>query len=78
MTEFTMLDIRKHSDRLISGLRKGESYLLSFRGTPIGRILPLQADRSIQSDDPIYSLSEIASHGKGSLTSEEADKMIYG
>lgn len=46
--EFTVKDLRYHTRRIVERLRRGESSTVTFRGRPVGRIVPLtRADRRI-------------------------------
>ena len=76
MKSVSMLEFRKHADAVLKQVVKGHSFVLTYRGKPIARLEPIAQNR-IDTDDPIYGLTEIAESG-GSLTNAEMDKIIYG
>jgi prevent-host-death family protein len=76
MKSVTMLEFRKEADRVLKQVAQGQSFVLTYRGKPIARLEPI-AQNTIDANDPIYSLTEIAESG-GSLTNEEIDKILYG
>jgi prevent-host-death family protein len=76
MKTITMLDFRRDAERVLAKVRKGERLVLTHRGKPVARLEPIQGE-SIESDDPFYSLCELAEPG-GSLTNPQIDEILYG
>ena len=76
MRSVSMLEFRQHADTVLKQVVKGHSFVLTYRGRPIARLEPIE-QKTIEADDPIYGLTDIAESG-GSLTNEAMDKMIYG
>ena len=79
MKTITMLELRRKAGAVIQGLGQGESYVLSYRGRVVGKITPWQRDDRPSDEDAVYRLGELAGEGTGSssLTSEEADRLLY-
>jgi antitoxin (DNA-binding transcriptional repressor) of toxin-antitoxin stability system len=76
MKSVSMLEFRKDAERVLQQVIKGRSFVLTYRGKAVARLEPL-GRQSIDPDDPIYRLTEIAESG-GALTNEEIDKIVYG
>ena len=76
MKSVSMLEFRQQADSVLKQVVKGQSFVLTYRGRPIARLEPIE-QKTIDGDDPIYGLTDIAASG-GSLTNEEMDKVIYG
>lgn len=77
MKTVTMLEFRRHADRVLRRLEGGERLLLTYRGRPVARLEPV-AGEAIRSDDPFYSLPVIDDPEARSLTNAEMDREIYG
>jgi len=76
MKTITMLEFRRQAERVLARVRKGERLVLTHRGKPVARLEPIQ-EESIESDDPFYSLCELAEPA-GSLTNPQIDEILYG
>jgi prevent-host-death family protein len=76
MRSVSMLDFRRDAARVLAKVRKGERLILTHRGRPVARLEPIR-DESIDPDDPIYSLCELA-ESAGSLTNRQIDEILYG
>ncbi len=50
--------------------------ILTYRGKAVLRLEPIR-EQAAGSDDPFYSLGQLASHATDALTNEEIDKVIY-
>jgi antitoxin (DNA-binding transcriptional repressor) of toxin-antitoxin stability system len=77
MKTISMLEFRKTAHAVLGGLRKGESYLLTYRGRPVATLEPVRPAK-LPADDPIYTLHEIASDDAVPLTNAEIDRAVYG
>jgi prevent-host-death family protein len=77
MESISMLEFRREAGSVLKRVRKGHAFVLTYRGTPVARLEPIPST-AISTDDPIYSLDEIASKHTGSLTNEEIDRIVYG
>jgi antitoxin (DNA-binding transcriptional repressor) of toxin-antitoxin stability system len=59
----------------VTPVEQGHSFILTYRGKPVARIEPIGRE-TISSEDPIYSLAELAVEA-GSMTNEEIDELLY-
>jgi antitoxin (DNA-binding transcriptional repressor) of toxin-antitoxin stability system len=71
-----MLEFRQDAEGVIRRLRSGERLLLTYRGKPVARLEPLEAEVAA-ADDPIYSLYQLADDETEPLTNDEIDALIY-
>jgi antitoxin (DNA-binding transcriptional repressor) of toxin-antitoxin stability system len=71
-----MLEFRRHAERIIAQVQKGERMILTRRGKPVARLEPIRGN-SVDADDPFYSLCELAEPA-GSLTNRRIDEILYG
>jgi prevent-host-death family protein len=76
MKTVSLLDFRRHAERILAKVQKGERLVLTRRGKPVARLEPIQGE-SIEPDDPFYALCELAEPA-GSLTNPQIDEIIYG
>ena len=76
MKTVSLLEFRKNAQATLQKVASGQSIVLTRRGQAIARLEPIRA-QTIQPDDPIYSLGDLAVKGD-SLTNEEMDREIYG
>jgi antitoxin (DNA-binding transcriptional repressor) of toxin-antitoxin stability system len=76
MKTVSLLEFRKNAQATLQKVAGGQSIVLTRRGQAIARLEPISA-QTIQPDDPIYSLGDLAVEGD-SLTNEEMDREIYG
>ena len=76
MKTVSMLEFRQQADAVLKQVVKGHSFVLTYRGRPIARLEPIKQN-SVDANDPIYGLTDIAEAG-GSLSNEEMDKILYG
>jgi prevent-host-death family protein len=76
MKSVSMLDFRKHADKIIAQVQKGQRLILTFRGKPVARLEPIQPT-SVPDDDPFYTLPQLSDHGE-SLTNKQIDDILYG
>lgn len=80
MKTLSMLELRQDSRSVISGLKNGESYELTYRGKVVGKLIPSILGASPTPDDPIYTLAELAepSPEREGLSNQDMDALIYG
>jgi prevent-host-death family protein len=76
MKEISMLDLRRDAERIIARVQRGECLTLTRRGKPVARLTPIP-DRTLDADDPFYSVCELAEPA-GSLTNGQIDEIVYG
>jgi antitoxin (DNA-binding transcriptional repressor) of toxin-antitoxin stability system len=76
LQEVSMVELRNGTEKILKGLRAGESYRLSYRGKPLARITPEPRDGQTAEDDPLYHFHELASEAQA-LTDAEMDASIY-
>ena len=76
MTTITMLQFRKDAEAILAKLRKGEGFLLTYRGRPVARLEPITT-AEISADDPFYSICDLATPQGESLTNQEIDRIVY-
>ena len=62
MKTISMLEFKKNSKQVISFAKQGVSMVMTYRGKPVLRLLPL-SDNKHSADDPFYRLSEMAEKG---------------
>lgn len=72
-----MVELRRNAEGVLRRVRKGEQFILTYRGNPVARLSPYRtAIPSI--DDPIYRLANLSVDQGDSLDNEEMDAIIYG
>ncbi len=76
MKKISMLDFRLHAERIIAQVQKGQRMILTRRGKPVARLEPI-VDGTPDSEDPFYSLTDLAEAGD-SLTNAQIDESLYG
>ena len=70
-------EMRFEFARILRAVKQGRSLTLTYRNKPLARIVPLQAEPELSSNDPIYRLHELA-EAIGPLTNAEIDAAVYG
>ncbi len=70
-------EMRFEFDRVLRAVKAGRSLTLTYRNKPLARIVPLKEDESVQEDDPIFRLDELA-EPIGPLTNAQIDALVYG
>ena len=78
MKTISMLDMRKRAGEIIKRVESGESYILTYRGRRVGKIISCPKKEAISREDPVYRISEWAGKSGKELTPAEADRLIYG
>ena len=77
MPAISILQFRKEADRILRRVQRGESLILTYRGKPTARLEPILTEL-VNADDPIYTLSRLATDKGASLSNQEMDRVIYG
>jgi prevent-host-death family protein len=77
MKAVSMLEFRKRADEVLKQVCKGQAFVLTYRGKPVARLEPIR-QQTVDPDDPIYRLAELASDAAGSLTNTQIDEILYG
>lgn len=77
MKTISMLQFRRTANAVLGALRKGESYVLTYRGKPVATLQPVRPQKTLV-NDPIYTLHEIATDEAAPLTNDGIDRAVYG
>ncbi len=77
--EIAMLDLRNHAESIVNNIQKGVGYVLTYRGKPVAKMLPIKAEVKgvFAGEDSLGKLIGITSH-LTALSNEEMDIAIYG
>jgi prevent-host-death family protein len=80
MKEMTMLEFRRHAQRALEAVRRGERIVLTYRGEAVARLEPIRpTDARVADDDPILRIEDFAMDGPGGpLPNEAIDRIVYG
>ena len=80
MKTVTMLEFRRDARRTLEAVRRGERFLLTYRGKPVARIEPAgQGAAEVPKDDPLLRVDDYAIDGPGGpLANAEVDRLVYG
>ena len=73
----SMVDLRSRAEEIIAKVRKGKRMVLTYRGRPVLRLVPL-AEEAPEAADPFYRLPEIAEDKGEGLSNEQIDSIVYG
>ena len=76
MKTISMLEFRRHSERVIKGALAGERMLLTYRGKPLFRLEPC-VQPELGGEDPFYRLAEHADGAAKPLSNREIDRLLY-
>jgi prevent-host-death family protein len=77
MKTVSMLEFRRKAAGVLKQLRKGERFVLTYRGQPVARLEPILEART-DAADPFYTLGELADAEGESLTNPQVDEILYG
>jgi prevent-host-death family protein len=77
MKTVSMLDFRLHAEKIIDQLKKGQRIILTRRGKPVARLEPI-VNKTVDADDPFFSLDELADVAGESLSNTQIDAIVYG
>jgi len=72
----SMLEFRRDPEAVIRKVRRGKRLIMTYRGKPVMRLEPIQAN-SPSPDDPFYKLAQLATAKGQALTNEEIDRIVY-
>jgi prevent-host-death family protein len=75
MKKISILEFRLNAERIIAQVQKGQRMILTRRGKPVARLEPI-GDETPNSEDPFYSLTELA-ESCASLTNARIDEFLY-
>ena len=80
MKTVTMLEFRKHAERVLRRVAKGERLVLSHRGKPAARLEPVAATPGgALPNDPFLAIGRRATASlKGKTKHAEIDRILYG
>jgi len=76
MKTISMLDFRRDAEGILAKVKKGERLILTHRGKPVAQLVPIIEEKP-GSDDPFYSLVDLAESGV-SLSNAQMDEIVYG
>jgi len=76
MQTISMLEFRQDAESVLKCLHSGERLVLTYRGKPVARLEPFQAETAT-ADDPIYNLYQLADDDAETLTNSEINALIY-
>ena len=77
-TQISTNELRLEFDRVLKALKQGRSLTLTYRNKPVARIVPIEEERVLREDDPIYHMCELAEAIGGPLTNKDIDRLVYG
>lgn len=77
MKTISMLEFRRHSERVIKGALAGERMLLTYRGKPLFHLEPCVHPELSCGEDPFYRLAEHADGSAKPLSNREIDALLY-
>ena len=80
MKTVSMLEVRKNMGSVIKTLQAGERLLLTYRGKPLARLVPVDGEKPLSlEEDPLFSLPNLAVPSPlGKLDHDTIDKLLYG
>lgn len=75
-----MLEFRRNTRRALEAVRRGERFLLTYRGQPVARLEPVPREpQAVPDDDPLLRVEDFAVDGPGgALSRDEIDRLVYG
>jgi prevent-host-death family protein len=76
--EISTNELRLEFDRVLKALKQGRSLTLTYRNKPLARIVPIEEERVLREDDPIYHMYEMAEAIGNPLTNMDIDRLVYG
>jgi prevent-host-death family protein len=76
--EISTNELRLEFDRVLKALKQGRSLTLTYRNKPLARIVPIEEERVLREDDPIYHMYEMAEAIGSPLTNMDIDQLVYG
>ena len=76
MKTISMLELRQDAERILRQIQSGERLLLTYRGKPVARLEPV-LPATVNSEDPFYTLYQLADAEGLSLSNAEIDATLY-
>jgi prevent-host-death family protein len=73
----SMLELRQHAGEIVARVRRGENLVLTYRGRPALRLVPVVRDAPAEGDG-FYRLAELADRHASPLTNDQIDDIVYG
>lgn len=73
----TMLELRERAGEIVTRVGRGETLVLTYRGRPAIRLVPLGREVPAQGD-AFYRLADSADRRASSLTNRQIDEIVYG
>ena len=77
-TQISTNELRLDFDRVLKALKQGRSLTLTYRNKPVARIVPIEEERVLREDDPIYHMYELAEAIGSTLKNKDIDRLVYG
>jgi prevent-host-death family protein len=77
MKTLSMVELRSRAEQVIRQVKRGQRFLLTYRGKPVARLEPVKPEAP-PGDDRFYSLCELADEHGSPLTNDEIDRVVYG
>ncbi len=78
MQTVSMLELRQHAREIVERVRRGQRFVLTYRGRPTARIEPLADADGVRENDAFYRLAELADSAGEAMSNREMDEAIYG
>lgn len=80
MKSLTMLAFRRRAKQTLHAVRRGERFLLLYRGQPVARLEPVaRSTAAVPDDDPLLRVDDFAVDGPGGrLPNGAIDRLLYG
>lgn len=76
MKSVSMVEFRNHALDVVDRVRRGQRFVLTYRGKAMARIEPVEAQATER--DPFYALATLADTKGESLSNRQMDEAVYG
>ncbi len=77
MNQVSILQFRREAEAIIRKVQNGQRLVVTYRGKPVMHLEPIRTPH-VNSDDPFYSLDQLAVTDGKALSNEEIDEIVYG
>lgn len=77
MKTLSMVELRNEAEQIMGQVSRGQRFLLTYRGKPVARLEPLQAEPA-NGDDSFYRLCELADNKGEVVSNDDIDRIVYG
>ncbi|MFH2006382.1 MAG: hypothetical protein ABI333_07345 [bacterium] len=77
MKTVTMLEFRKNALAIIRSAMRGQRVVLTYRGKPVLKLEPVDANNEPVQEDPFYALATLADEQADGMTNDEMDRVVY-